>query len=169
MSDICGSAQSGWMPGWIIHQGSTVGGGTRHSALPLLVSGPVTCCKQYISTTYNLLCAEWCTLLALVMKCSYNKYCSIDNGSCDYVYMKSVACSDETTENYHLTLQFLSALGIILSSFSSLFCFSGPQLYYFGSLLQLSSVQLLSQIYLLVESKTELKGEQLLDFNSLGG
>ncbi len=42
MSNICGSPQSGWMPGWIMHQGSTAGGDTHRSALPLLVSGPVT-------------------------------------------------------------------------------------------------------------------------------
>lgn len=55
MSNICCSPQSGWMPGGIMYQGCTAGGG--YFALPLLVSGPVTCCKTIHEK------ARKCTLL----------------------------------------------------------------------------------------------------------
>lgn len=53
--------------------------------------------------------------------------------------LKEIACSDEPTENYQLTLKFPSALHSILASFScSFFWFFMPQLYCFGSFSPLS-------------------------------
>lgn len=49
--------------------------------------------------------------------------------------VKGGAPSDKPTENYYPTLQFLSALGSVLASFSSLLWFYGPQLYCFNSVL----------------------------------
>lgn len=42
----------------------------------------------------------------------------MNNKSNSYVYNKGVSHSEELTKNYHLTLQFLSALRSILASFS---------------------------------------------------
>lgn len=53
--------------------------------------------------------------------------------------VKGGARSDKPTENYYPTLQFLSALGNVLASFSSLLWFYGPQLYCFNSVLPLLS------------------------------
>lgn len=44
MSNICGSPQSGWMPGWIMHRGGTAGGG--HMLLCSASSGFWTCDTQ---------------------------------------------------------------------------------------------------------------------------
>ncbi len=53
--------------------------------------------------------------------------------------MKGVVCSDKTTENYHPTLRFSSALWHNLVSFSALFWFYGPQPWCFVSLLSATS------------------------------
>lgn len=47
--------------------------------------------------------------------------------------VKGVACSNEPTKNYHLTLQFLITLCGVLAYFRSLFWFNGTLLCIYGS------------------------------------
>ncbi len=53
-----------------------------------------------------------------------NLFSSFLNGTHDYLYVKRVAQSDKTMENYDSTLQFISALRSFTVSFGSLFWFA---------------------------------------------
>ncbi len=121
MSDICGSPQSGWMPGWIMHQGGTAGEGTRRSTLPLL--GFWTCDMLQNNSwkhleMYSGMNRAHCWLQLLII--------SIFTFTVDCLCVKWVTCSDfplSSVESFSV-FQLSSVLSFFYNLETSLFGFT---------------------------------------------